>query len=300
MMGDPGVGAGTTRSTGETKLERVAVLGAGVMGHGIAQAAAMSGSETRLFDPDPGALDGAGERVRANLRKGFELGKVSQAQMDAALDRLSPAPDLATAVRGATMVIEAAPERLAIKRALFADCARHASPGTVLASNTSSIPIGLLQEGMPHPGAMVGMHFFNPVHLMRLAEIVRGPATAEETVDRARAAAQAMGKTVIVVNDAPGFASSRLGVALGLEAIRMVEEGVASPEDIDTAMSVGYRHPMGPLRLTDLVGLDVRLDIARSLSAGLESSRFEPPALLVRMVDEGKLGKKTGEGFYKW
>jgi 3-hydroxybutyryl-CoA dehydrogenase len=168
-----------------------------------------------------------------------------------------------------------------------------------LASNTSSLSISSLARGVPSPERVVGMHFFNPVHIMALVEVVRGDRTTEPVVEMARGFAEALGKEPIVVNDSPGFASSRLGVAIGLEAIRMLEEGVASARDIDRAMELGYRHPMGPLRLTDLVGLDVRLRIARYLHREL-GEHFRPPELLERMVEEGRLGRKSGEGFYTW
>ncbi len=280
--------------------EVAAVLGAGTMGHGIAQVAAMAGYETRLFDIDEAALERALERIEGHLDKGIEKGKIAAHDRDWTLRRLTLCTRLEDAAGGAELVIEAAPERLELKRTLIRDCASLALPGALLATNTSSLSIGRIAEGVPEPERVVGMHFFNPVHIMALIEIVRGDRTGEEAVERARAIAIRMGKTPIVVKDSPGFASSRLGIALGLEAIRMVEEGVASPEDIDTAMELGYRHPMGPLRLTDLVGLDVRLDIARYLHAELGSPRFEPPALLERMVEEGRLGRKTGRGFYRW
>ena len=280
--------------------EVVAVLGAGTMGHGIAQIAALAGYCTRLFDVDPEALARGTERIGSNLEKGVSLGKLEASDRDAALSRITTHVELEEAVASANLVVEAAPERLELKRELLASVAVVVSEDALLATNTSSLSISAIGEAVPSPERVVGMHFFNPVHIMALLEIVRGKATSEETVERARAVAKRMGKTPIVVNDVPGFASSRLGIALGLEAIRMVEEGVASPEDIDTAMELGYRHPMGPLRLTDLVGLDVRLDIARYLHRELGTEGFDPPRLLERMVDEGKLGKKSGEGFYRW
>lgn len=278
----------------------VAVLGAGTMGHGIAQVAAMSGYRTRLFDVAPEAVARAMETIEANLDKGIERGKIEPGMRDAALANLEAVSNVSDAASGAELIIEAAPERLELKRELLAACAESAGPEALLATNTSSLSIGRIAEAVPGPERVIGMHFFNPVHIMALVEIVRGPRTSDNAVARVRAFAGTMGKTPIVVADSPGFASSRLGIALGLEAIRMVEEGVASPEDIDTAMTLGYRHPMGPLRLTDLVGLDVRLDIAKYLHAELGTPRFEPPALLERLVAEGRLGKKTGEGFYRW
>lgn len=281
-------------------MSPLAVLGSGTMGHGIAQVAAMAGYETRLFDIRPEALDAARDRIEANLRKGVQLGKVTPDERERAASRLTFTRYLNEAADGVEFVIEAVPEQLGLKRKILSACANAAAAGAVLATNTSSLSISRIAEDLPGPERVIGMHFFNPVHIMALVEIVRGPETADETVARARAVAERMGKTPIVIADSPGFASSRLGVALGLEAIRMVEEGVASPEDIDTAMMLGYRHPMGPLKLGDLVGLDVRLDIARYLHEALGSDVFEPPALLERMVEEGRLGRKSGRGFYDW
>ena len=279
-------------------IRTVAVVGAGTMGHGIAQVAARAGYEVRLADAVPGAAAAAIARIRANLEGGVERGKLTAAERDAALARIAAGDDAAAAARGADLVIEAAPEDLDLKRALLARLAA-AAPAAVLATNTSSLSIAAIAAATPAPGRVVGMHFFNPVHLMTLVEVVTHDGTTPEAREAAVAAARRMGKEPIVVRDAPGFASSRLGVALGLEAMRMVEDGVASAEDIDRAMTLGYNHPVGPLRLTDLVGLDVRLAIARHLHRTL-GERFAPPALLARMVAEGKLGKKTGQGFYSW
>ena len=208
--------------------------------------------------------------------------------------------DIEAAVGGTQIVVEAAPERLELKRELLGRAAVGVTADCLLASNTSSLSISAIAETIPGPERVIGIHFFNPVHIMSLVEVVRGDRTAERVVEQARSFAAHLGKEPIVVRDSPGFASSRLGLVLGLEAIRMVQEDVASPADIDRAMELGYRHPMGPLRLTDLVGLDVRLEIARYLSRELGDDRFRPPELLERMVEEGKLGKKSGEGFYRW
>ena len=286
--------------SGTTDAPRLAVLGAGTMGHGIAQVAAMAGYETRLFDLLPDALDAARTRIESNLVKGIARGKVTPEAREQALGVLSYTSRLSDAADSVEIAIEAVPEKLDLKRKVLGACAEAAAEGAVLATNTSSLSISRIAEGLPDPERVVGMHFFNPVHIMALVEIVRGAETSDETVARTRGVAERMGKTPIVIADSPGFASSRLGVALGLEAIRMVEAGVASPEDIDTAMTLGYRHPMGPLKLGDLVGLDVRLDIARYLHGALESPVFEPPALLERMVEEGRLGRKSGRGFYDW
>ena len=278
---------------------RVAVIGAGTMGHGIAQVAALAGYDVALVDAVPAALERAFERIRRNLDEGVARGKVEPTAREAALARLAAAPDVAAAVAGADVVIEAVPERLEVKRSVLAEAEAGAPAGALLASNTSSLSITELQSGLARPGRMLGLHFFNPVHINRLVEVVRGARTDESAVADAVAFARRLGKEPIVVADSPGFASTRLGVLLGLEAMRMVEEGVASPEAIDTAMELGYRHPMGPLKLTDLVGLDVRLDIATYLHARL-GERFRPPEILRRMVAEGKLGQKTGQGFYRW
>ena len=277
----------------------VAVIGAGTMGHGIAQVAAQAGYAVRLTDAQPGAVPRGLERIRANLDGAVQRGKATAAERDAALARIEPAASPVAAAGGADLVIEAVPEDLEVKRVLFASLAGVA-PAATLATNTSSLSVSAIAAAVPDPSRVIGMHFFNPVHLMRLVEVVvheRTGAAARETVLEA---ARRMGKEPIVVRDSPGFASSRLGVALGLEAIRMVEEKVASPEDIDRAMTLGYNHPVGPLRLTDLVGLDVRLAIARYLNRALGDARFAPPPLLERMVAEGKLGKKSGQGFYRW
>jgi len=276
----------------------VTVVGAGTMGHGIAQVAAQAGYAVRLADAVAGAARAGLERVRANLDVGVGRGKVTAADRDAALARIEAVSDVVEAARGADLVIEAVPEDLALKRDLFARLS-DAAPAAVLATNTSSLSVAAIASAASRPERVVGMHFFNPVHLMKLVEVVTHAGTSAATREAVIAAARRMGKEPIVVSDSPGFASSRLGVALGLEAMRMVEEGVATPEDIDRAMTLGYNHPVGPLRLTDLVGLDVRLAIARHLHRML-GERFAPPVLLERMVAEGKLGKKAGQGFYSW
>jgi 3-hydroxybutyryl-CoA dehydrogenase len=280
-------------------IRQIAVIGTGTMGRGIAYLAALAGYETVIHDADAAALDEARAAIDSTLKKGVEKGKVSAADASAALERVQLAADLEEAARLADLIIEAVPEDLDLKQNIFSQADLFCGEETILASNTSSIPIGQLAGSVERRDRFVGMHFFNPPHAMKLIEIVRGERTSDDTVATVRAVAETMGKQPIVVNDSPGFATSRLGVAIGLEAIRMLEEGVASAEDIDRAMELGYNHPMGPLRLTDLVGLDVRLGIAEVLAATL-GPRFEPPQLLRDMVAQGKLGKKTGEGFYKW
>ena len=282
------------------ELKRVAVLGAGTMGHGIAQVAAMAGYAVALRDTIDERVREGLDRIRANLEKGVERGKVEPDTLDAALGRVSTHTVLAEAVGDADLVIEAVPERFDLKVEVLRAVESTAREDAILATNTSSLSITDIQLTTVHPERVVGLHFFNPVHIMELVEVVRGRRTDPAVVEAGVEFARRIGKEPIVVNDSPGFASSRLGIALGLEAMRMVEEGVAEPEAIDKAMELGYRHPMGPLRLTDLVGLDVRLDIANYLHEKLGDERFRPPELLRRLVEEGKLGRKTGHGFYSW
>ena len=276
------------------------MIGAGTMGHGIAQVTAMAGYDVRLHDPQPLALEKALARISENLARGVERGKVSADDAEAARRRLAAADTLKDAAAGAWLVIEAVPERMEIKERLFADLYGFAPADAVLATNTSSLSVSRIAAATGAPDRVIGLHFFNPVHIMKLLEVVRGGDTSDETLEAALAYARRIGKEPIVVTDTPGFASSRLGVVLGLEAMRMVEQGVASPQDIDRAMELGYNHPMGPLKLTDVVGLDVRLGIAEYLHRELGGDQYAPPELLRRMVAEGKLGKKSGRGFYDW
>jgi 3-hydroxybutyryl-CoA dehydrogenase len=280
-------------------IRTIAVIGTGTMGRGIAYLAAVAGYDTILHDADAGALDAARAAIESILRKGVEKGRVTADAARAAMDRIHVSADLEPAVRGADLVIEAVPESFELKKELFAQVDLFTSEEAILASNTSSISITHLASNVERRDQFVGLHFFNPPHVMKLIEIVRGERTTSATVEQVREVAEKMGKTPIVVRDTPGFATSRLGVAIGLEAMRMFEEGVASVEDIDRAMELGYNHPMGPLRLTDLVGLDVRLGIAEYLAQTL-GPRFEPPQILRDMVARGELGQKTGRGFYDW
>lgn len=281
-------------------IEKVTVLGAGTMGAGIAQVAALAGYETQLFDVSPERAEAGLGRIRSSFAKGVERGKVEAEARDRALASLEITTEIEAACRGADLVIEAVPEDLSLKIEVLRKAAEAAGPEAVLASNTSALSLTEIAQALPDPSRVVGMHFFNPVPRMKLLEIVRAYQTSEETLALARAAGEKMGKEVIVVQDVPGFASSRLGIALGMEAIRMVESGVATAEEIDKAMKLGYGHPMGPLELTDLVGLDVRLAIAEHLHRELGGTQFLPPQLLKRMVKAGKLGRKSGEGFYKY
>ena len=278
----------------------VAVIGAGTMGHGIAYVAALAGCRVCLTDANPEQLARATQLIDRAFDTAIAKGKVTTAQRDAALVRLSTARTREECAADATIVIEAIPERIDLKQELFAALEHVVSADALLASNTSSLSIGEIAAPLAHPERALGMHFFNPVPVMKLLEIVRGPATSDDAVARARAFAALAGKEPIVVRDTPGFATSRLGVVLGLEAIRMLEQGVASAADIDRAMELGYNHPIGPLRLTDVVGLDVRLAIAEHLHATLGEDTYRPPQLLRDKVARGELGKKTGQGFYRW
>ena len=278
----------------------VAVLGAGTMGAGIAQVCAQAGSSVVLQDITEEFVQKGLGRVRDFLQKGVDKGKTTVKQRDDVLSRITTTTDRAGASRNAQLVIEAVPEKLELKNGLFRELSGVVAPTCVLASNTSSLSLAKVFAGVAGPERCIGMHFFNPVPLMALLELVRTEATSQRVIDAVTAFGKQLGKEPILVKDSPGFASSRLGVCLGLEAIRMLESGVASADDIDKAMVLGYGHPMGPLKLTDLVGLDVRLAIADYLSKELNHPGFQAPELMRRMVAEGKLGKKSGQGFYPW
>ncbi|MWV64547.1 3-hydroxybutyryl-CoA dehydrogenase [Halorubrum sp. JWXQ-INN 858] len=277
----------------------VAVIGAGSMGHGIAQVSAMAGHDVVLRDIDEGIVSEGLDAVRANLQGGVDRGKVTEEEMAATLDRLEGTTDLAAAVGDADLVVEAVPESMSLKTDVFTEVEAAVDDDCVLASNTSSLSVSEIAGALERPERVVGLHFFNPPHIMDLVEVVIAEQTSADTEAFATSFVEGLDKEAVVVRDTAGFASSRLGLALGLEAVRMVESGVASPADIDAAMREGYNHPMGPLKLTDLVGLDVRLDIAEYLREEL-GERFKPPQLLKRKVRGGKLGKKSGEGFYVW
>lgn len=277
----------------------VGVIGAGTMGHGIAHVSALAGYPVVLLDTDQDRVDAGLRRIRGNLDKGVEKGKLDPAARDAALARLTGATDVA-ALAGRDLVVEAVPEVLELKQELMRQAEAVVAADAVLATNTSSLSVGAIAKALARPERVIGLHFFNPVHIMTLLEVVLHPGTAPAVRERCAAYGAEIGKECIFVNDSPGFATSRLGVCLGMEAIRMVEQGVASPEDIDKAMVLGYRHPVGPLRLTDMVGLDVRLKIGEYLARELGNPAFEPPRLLREMVQAGKLGQKSGEGFYRW
>jgi 3-hydroxybutyryl-CoA dehydrogenase len=297
---DAGDDRGRPVMAGDGGARRVAVIGAGTMGHGIAQVCATAGCEVALADATAELAQQGVERIRANLEEGVRRGKIEAAAAADHLARVRSTGSLEAAVAGADVVIEAVPEKPELKRDVLQRAEAAAAAEALLATNTSGLRIGGMQEWLRAPGRFLGLHFFNPVHINRLLEIVRGPQTTDATVQRALALAERIGKDAVLVNDSPGFATSRLGVLLGLEAMRMVEEGVASAADIDRAMELGYRHPMGPLKLTDLVGLDVRLDIARYLHEQLGAECYRPPRILEDMVRAGRLGRKSGRGFYDW
>lgn len=282
------------------EIKVVAVVGAGTMGHGIAQVAAQAGCTVRLADAVAGGAEKGLAKIRANLDGAVTRGKATAENRDAALARLTATDDAREAAKGSDIIIEAIPEKLQLKQELIRALDPVVPSHAIFATNTSSLSIGKIAVAATTPARVIGMHFFNPVHLMKLVEVVTHDSTSPSVLDRVTGLARAMGKEPIVVKDSPGFASSRLGIALGLEAMRMLESGVASAEDIDKAMTLGYNHPMGPLRLTDLVGLDVRLAIAQYLEETLRSPVFTPPPILKRLVAEGKLGKKSGQGFYHW
>jgi 3-hydroxybutyryl-CoA dehydrogenase len=281
-------------------IQTVAVLGAGTMGRGIAHVTALSGRAVRLFDVSQEQVDSALASIHKNLEGGVQRGKVAPEARDTALTLLSGVSDLPAAVDGVDLVVEAVPEILDLKRSLLAQVDEAAPAGAIFGTNTSSLSIAKIAEGSRDPGRVIGLHFFNPVHIMKLLEIVVSDGTRPEVLEACRTWGAAIGKECITVRDFPGFATSRLGVCLGMEAIRMVEQGVASPEDIDTAMVLGYRHPVGPLKLSDLVGLDVRMHIGEYLAEQLDNPAFRPPELMKRMVAEGRLGQKAGRGFYDW
>ncbi len=269
------------------------------MGHGIAHVCATAGLDVVLYDVTLEQAKAGVAKIQKNLDVGVEKKKVTAADRDAALKRITPTASLADTAP-CQLVIEAVPEKMELKQRLFKELSAICAPDALLASNTSSLSLTEIAAAATHPERVVGMHFFNPVHLMKLLEIVRAYQTSDASIAAARAFGEKIGKQLVVVKDSPGFASTRLGIAVGLEAVRMLEEGVASAEDIDRAMELGYGYPMGPLKLGDLVGLDVRLAIAEYLYAELGSPTFRPPQLLKKMVRAGKLGKKSGEGFYKY
>lgn len=282
-----------------SSVHTVAILGMGTMGRGIAQVTASAGMDTYVFDALPEHATGSVSAVASQLERLVAKGRMRDEERERALGVLRVAGDLRAACAPADLVIEAVPESMDLKVKTLGDAAEAAPAHALMASNTSSLSLTELGARIGAPGRTVGLHFFNPAPVMELLEVVRGVGTDDATIDTALAFARAIRKEPIVVRDVPGFATSRLGVILAAEAIRMVESGVASVQAIDRAMELGYRHPMGPLKVSDLVGLDVRLAILERLHAEL-GEQFRPPTLLRQMVRAGRLGKKTGEGFYLW
>ena len=281
------------------EIVSIAVLGAGTMGRGIAHVAALAGFETQLFDVDAEALDRAEKSIHKNLDKGVSLGKVGAEEAQGAKERLVLDTVLAAAVEDADLIIEAAPESMALKVELFEQVARFAPADSLFATNTSSLAVTEIAAASGRPERFAGMHFFNPVHLMKLVEVVRGLETTEETVEVLTVVGEKMGKQCVVVRDLPGFATSRINALIGNEAFRMLEQGVATAADIDKAIRLGLNHPMGPFEMADLVGLDVRLAILEHLHATLGET-FRPSNLLRQYVQAGRLGRKTGRGVYEY
>jgi len=280
-------------------VQAIAVLGAGTMGRGIAHVAALGGFRTTLFDTDGEALERAAAAIAKNLRRGVELGKVDAASAEATVGRLATVRELAEAVAGADLVIEAVPEDMALKVEIFGRVAAAAPPHALFASNTSALSITEMAGASGRPERFAGMHFFNPVHLMKLIELVRGLETSEATLASLRDVSARMGKEVVLVKEAPGFVTSRINALIGNEAFRMLQEGVASAEDIDKALKLGLNHPMGPFEMVDLVGLDVRLSILEFLHRTLGEA-YRPNNLLVQHVRAGRLGRKVGRGVYAY
>jgi 3-hydroxybutyryl-CoA dehydrogenase len=278
---------------------QVGVLGAGTMGHGIAQVTAMAGHDVTIRDIETELVEDGIAAIEGNLQGAVDRDIVGSDEKAATLERIAGTTELPAAVSGADLVVEAVPESMDLKQETFADVEAAASGDCVIASNTSSLSVTEIASALDDPERAIGLHFFNPVHIMDLVEIVVPEWTDEDTVEFAESFVAEIGKEPVLVRDSAGFATSRLGVALGVEATRMLEEGVAGPRDIDRAMELGYNHPMGPVELGDVVGLDVRLDILEYLREEL-GERFKPPQVLRRKVRAGKLGKKTGEGFYVW
>ena len=279
--------------------DRVAVIGGGRMGAGIAQGFLLAGARVEVVEAGDTAADAARGRIADGLEEAARRGKLGGDDVGATFARLSLVDSAADLAPGTGLVVEAVPERPDLKVAVLTEAETALGAVAVLATNTSSLSITELAAALQRPARFLGMHFFNPVPASRLVEVVVAPDTSPDVVGSVRGWVRSLGKTDVVVRDSPGFASSRLGVLLGLEAIRMLEEGVADAEAIDTAMELGYRHPMGPLRSTDLVGLDVRLAIAEYL-AGTLGERFTPPQLLRDKVAAGELGRKTGRGFHDY
>ena len=276
---------------------RVAVVGGGTMGVGIAYVAALAGGNTVVIEPDDSRAESLARTIQEAIAGAVTRGKLDEAQGLALAARITRCASVADIPEGFDIVVETVPERLELKLDVLRSIA--ARDPQLIATNTSALSIDRLAAVLPEPGKFLGMHFFNPVWSIRLVELIRGSQTSAETLERARRFVSSLGKESLTVRDVPGFATSRLDLIASLEAMRMLESGVASAEDIDRAAVLAYRHPVGPLRLSDIVGLDVRLDIARTLEAA-HGVRFSPPAILIKMVKQGRLGAKSGRGFFEW
>lgn len=281
------------------KQEKIVVVGAGLMGTGIAHGFASSGYPTVLVDTNPESLSRARGNIGKILEDGVSLGKVSAESARTSFARLSTSGDLAEAAQGADWLVETVSERLDVKRAVVAQAEPLLAPGAIIATNTSALSVTEIAATLACPERVIGMHFFNPVHKMKLVELVRGLATSDETLVRTRGLCDAMGKTSIVVNESPGLTTSRMSALLGNEAMYMLQEGTASAEDIDTALRLGFNHPMGPLELGDLTGWDTRLSVLRYLHQTL-GEKFRPCPLIIKMVAAGRFGRKTGHGVYRY
>jgi len=283
----------------EPQISTIAVLGGGTMGRGIAHVSALAGYETHLYDTSAEALKKAEASIHKNLDKGVELKKVDAGAAERAKRGLHLSDDLAGAVGKADLVIESVPESIELKIEAFRACALHAPEHALFASNTSALSVTEMAAASGRPGRFAGMHFFNPVHVMRLIELIRGLETSQATIDALRAVGVRMGKEIVVVNEAPGFVTSRINALIGNEAFRMLQEGVASAEDIDKALKLGLNHPMGPFEMVDLVGLDVRLSILEFLHRTLGET-YRPNQILVQHVRAGRFGRKVGRGVYTY
>jgi len=281
------------------KITKIAVLGAGTMGHGIAHAAIAGGYQTRMYDVNETAVAKGRGAIEAIVAKGVDLGKVSPDAAAAMLGRLSETSTLADALHDADFVIEAAPERIDLKLALFAQIEQLAPPNAVIASNTSALSITEMAGSLTHPSRVAGMHFFNPVHRMKLVEIVQALESAPGTIEAIEEVSRAMGKETVLVRESPGFITTRVNASIGNEAFYMLMEGVASARDIDKALKLGLNHPMGPFELVDLVGLDTRLSILEYLHRSL-GEKYRPCPLLAQYVKAGRLGRKVGKGVYEY
>jgi 3-hydroxybutyryl-CoA dehydrogenase len=281
------------------EIRSVAVLGAGTMGHGIAHAAMTGGYETRMYDVSDAAVGKGRASIEQILKKGVDLGKVTGTDAEAALARLTATSNLATALQGTDFVIEAAPEKIDLKLTLFAEIERLAPPSAIVTSNTSALSITEMAGSLKNPARVAGMHFFNPVHRMKLIEIVRALESAPATLDAVETVAKRMGKETVLVRESPGFITTRVNASIGNEAFYMLMEGVASARDIDKALKLGLNHPMGPFELVDLVGLDTRLRILEYLHRSM-GEKYRPCPLLAQYVKAGRLGKKVGRGVYEY